>query len=169
MVTRKPVPGLAPHQLPPYPVTPTTANAPQSFRMQDAHDALAESPNTEETEENARSQEGLNKHEHHGSKEVPQALRIGPNGIAPQISQEKLRQNASSTNPFLQKQNNSNTQESSAEAWGAFGDKQPTGAPPPPPTIQGTNTIYSIPSTIHDPLILLSSPSHKPVHKYVPF
>ncbi|CZT49014.1 uncharacterized protein RSE6_09795 [Rhynchosporium secalis] len=122
MVSRKPVPSadssLAPSKIPPYPVTPISANEPLPFRRGDSRsqtqsDSPSESENTWGGEaDNQKAAMGL-----------PESLRVGPPGYTPKTSQEMFRPGASSTNPYLKKEatgfSNGNGNESSAEVWGA--------------------------------------------------
>lgn len=144
MVTRKPTPqdrGLAPAALPPYPVTPVSTEQPPQFRMQDAQSALRPADDEPESP-NAWSEEGK-KAQHHGPPDVPESLRVGPPGYSQHNgSQDGLRSNPASTNPFMQRQTQgglSDNKDSSAAAWGGFAERpaQPSGAPPPPPVPKG--------------------------------
>lgn len=84
-------------------------------------DAQTESPSDSE---NAWGEEArINKQE----KELPEALRVGPPGYTPRSSAELSRPSAASTNPYVKSQHNQGTsgegQESSAAAWGGFGER----------------------------------------------
>ncbi|KAH7413496.1 hypothetical protein BKA64DRAFT_771610 [Cadophora sp. MPI-SDFR-AT-0126] len=138
MVTRKPLPadsGLAPSNLPPYPVTPISTNEPLPFRVEDVRNQMqTDSPSDSE---NAWVGEADNRKPGPG---LPESLRVGPPGYTPNSSQEMLRPTANVTNPYLKKQNSgssngSNGNESSAEAWGEFGER--------PGQQAGTNTAPS--------------------------
>jgi hypothetical protein len=152
MVTRKPVPStadasLAPASSAPYPVTPTAPNVPQPFRMQDVRNELR-SPQSEPDSASVWSGEGLDKiagqdtvQETGQKQDIPDSLRVGPPGYTPNGSQEMLRPNLATTNPYLQKLNaqRGDGRESSASAWGGFPERPapPTETPPPPPLPKG--------------------------------
>jgi hypothetical protein len=124
MVTRKPVPqtsSLAAPSSAPYPGAPSSADNFES-----------------DAEENAWTEEGLEKQRHPSTMELPEALRVGPKGYTPASSQE----NFVTTNPFLKKANTGGSSvagESSADAWGGpTRPSEPLNAPPPPPLPKGT-------------------------------
>ena len=150
MVSRKPVPQSANSNLtpnpssPPYPVTPIATNTSEKFRMQDTRNELR-SAEPESDNTNAWSGEGLDKQndgssesKRAGHKEIPESLRVGPPGYTPKSSQEMLRPSAATTNPYLQKQQDVQS-ESSASAWGGFPERPapPANTPPPPPLPKG--------------------------------
>ena len=148
MVTRKPVPqsadaSLAPNTAsPPYPVTPNTANSSQD-PVQDGRNGLR-FPETESDSARAWSAEGSDNQNdessdsRYGQKIIPESLRVGPPGYTSRSSQEMLRPSVGTTNPYLKKQQDAQT-ESSASAWGGFPERPaplpPTNTPPPPPPL----------------------------------
>lgn len=156
MVTRKPLHQDGGLGTPPYPITPIDTNTQPQFRMQDARNALhsasdSDSPNAW-TEEGIKGQPGRN--------DVPESLRVGPPGYSQHSSQELLRPDTTTTNPYLQKQSRNGVNEhkdSSAAAWGGFAERpsHPSEPPPPPPISKGT---YSIRSRNEDMLISLGTP-----------
>lgn len=155
MVTRKPVPpgalsNLVPAPSPPYPITPVAPERPAPFRMQDGRNELQspqshpESPSmwSEEEPDKDTGQVGGRK------RAIPDSLKVGPPGYTSKASQEMLRPTAATTNPYLQKQNAQgggiiDGRESSASAWGGFGERPPppSQAPPPPPIPKGIQIL----------------------------
>jgi hypothetical protein len=137
MVTRKPLPqdgGLRPASPPPYPITPIDTTPLPQFRMQDAHNALR-SPESESESPNASSQEGRHGRQA-GQNEIPDLLRAGPPEYSQRGSQDILRPNTTTTNPYLQRQSRNDNKDSSAAAWGGFAERpSPPSQPPPPPPI----------------------------------
>lgn len=157
MVTRKPVPqqgnsSLAPTTSPPYPVTPISTDTPKPFSMQDARGELRSATDSDAGSANVWSGEGLDAFDKpdpaaetmNHPRGLPESLRVGPPSLSnsQKSSQEALRPNATSTNPFLKRQATGSTtgsKESSANAWGESPERpaQPSSAPPPPPVPQG--------------------------------
>lgn len=79
------------------------------------------------------------------SKDIPDALRVGPTGRSNTSSQSSLRPDTASTNPFLRKQvQNVEGKESSADVWGEAPQRSgaPSTAPPPIPSGQYQGKFY---------------------------
>lgn len=146
MVTRKPVPqaqegGLALPTSPPYPVTPVTTDVLSQYQAQDLKTANHLSEESTSETANAWREEGQHV-QHQTALAVPPSLRAGPPGSSQPISQEMRRPNATTTNPYLQKQSRSEVtdhKDSSAAAWGGFAERpaQHSEANPPPPIRKG--------------------------------
>jgi len=117
--------------------------------MQDSED----NPRNQDYDRNGWSDE---KTDHHTKQDLPQSLRVGPPGYTQDGSQEMSRPNANTTNPYLQRQGTgaSDVKESSAAAWGGFGERppQPAEAPPPPPLPKGMrkDSVYEYSLTYSD-------------------
>ncbi|TVY58506.1 Ubiquitin carboxyl-terminal hydrolase MIY1, partial [Lachnellula suecica] len=155
MVTRKPVPSqgasnLAPSASPPYPVTPVSATAPKPFSMQDAQGELRPPLDSDAGSSNVWSHEEteapyVNPLGTHPPKPLPESLRVGPHPLSnsQHSSQEPLRPDATSTNPFLRRQatgETSSSRGSSTNVWEESMERPapPSAAPPPPPVPHGT-------------------------------
>ena len=144
MVTRKPVPQSTNPSSnnpssPPYPITPVSSNPPSNFRTEDTHNAMSTAPNAESNIWNEEE------HSHIDPSILPDTLKVGPSRIPPKTSQDMLKPNPATTNPFLiRRQQSQNSQsavsdgkESSADIWGELAEKpaHPDHPPPPPPPV----------------------------------
>lgn len=149
MVTRKPVPKPASSSInpssPPYPITPVSSNPQSKFPTEDNHNAIYSSNNAEPNIWNE------DEYSHPDLSSLPDSLKVGPSGIPPKPSQDMLKPNPSSTNPFLRRQQSQTSQsavpdgkESSADVWNELTEKstQPDYPPPPPPVSQGLFVLF---------------------------
>lgn len=93
------------------------------------------------TEPNIWSEEG---HSHPDPSSIPDSLRVGPSRVPPKPSDDVLKPNTSTTNPFLRRQQSHTSQnvvsdknESSADIWNELTEKptHPEYPPPPPPPV----------------------------------
>ncbi|CAD6443517.1 89e9a3c1-58ae-447a-8601-fa46a0fdb98a [Sclerotinia trifoliorum] len=142
MVTRKPVPSSTnpsnnPSSLP-YPISPVSSNPHASFRTEENPNAMSSATNTEP---NIWNEEG---HSHPDPSSIPDSLRVGPSRAPPKPSDDVLKPNTSTTNPFLRRQQSQTSQnavsdknESSADIWNELTEKptHPDYPPPPPPPV----------------------------------
>ncbi|QSZ34515.1 hypothetical protein DSL72_006109 [Monilinia vaccinii-corymbosi] len=140
-VTRKPV---AQHtnlsskpSSPPYPITPVSSNPQSSFPTEDDRNAVFSASHAEFNVWN----------EDHSSPDlssIPESLRVGPSRTNPKSSQDMLKPNPPTTNPFLRRQQSQISQgtvpegkESSADIWNELTETpaHPDYPPPLPPSV----------------------------------
>ncbi|KAF7872282.1 hypothetical protein EAF04_003206 [Stromatinia cepivora] len=150
MVTRKPVPSSTNPSnnpsLPPYPISPVSSNPHASFRTEDNHNAMSSAINAESNIWNEEERF------HPDPNSLPDSLRVGPSRVPPKPSDDVLKPNSSTTNPFLRRQQSQTSQsavsgknESSADIWNELTEKptHPDYPPPPPPPVSQVTQQFS--------------------------
>jgi len=148
MVTRKPVPppaNVANTASAPYPVSPNSTNYAPDIQTQDARNAYpSSSANPVQDGADIWGEERPDKQNEHPEsslgkspkREIPESLRVGPPDLSPRVSDEMLRPNQATTNPFRREHSQGSLSggESSADAWGGPSrSAEPSRAPPPAP------------------------------------
>ncbi|KAG4035719.1 hypothetical protein MFRU_001g04870 [Monilinia fructicola] len=151
-VTRKPVPQYTNPSnnpsSPPYPIAPGATNPQSSFRVEDSSNAMF---SANHSGSNIWKEGGDSHSNNLGS--LPDSLKVGPSRITPRPSQDMLKPNLSTTNPFLRRKQSqisqsavSDGKESSADIWNELTENpvRPDCSPPPPPVSQVTQQFSNM-------------------------